>query len=397
MHAINFCPMKVALRPRMKRWLQSMKSTWQVVSAGSEDTVWLPHPGPCSDLAVLVVFEGRGTSGSSVAVVPAGVEEVSRAGSMQIGAEAAARLDALANLRPGIVFGLVPTQFETGPVAALGSGEIEKHLRLEYFDGRRDPTKIFSVQGTVLRHRDWMLRHCGVVWTPAPARGPGEAPSKRSKTLDEAPQGGIIVPDLGSVLGICPGAVANIHRGGNLPSDLRISRDELGWRIPLSIIDAGLVARVARAFVPGIEKLHARYDENADLKTPFRRNPRRPTVLVATSLPRDVVNWMLWLPKDGLKHDQRLIFAGFANATGRREDVYATAKLARPDLADQLCEAQKWTRVEYTVDDLIQAPEKFERVGLRYTEEGTPSQKDVFTPTPRAKSGPETAFFGSNG
>ena len=335
------------LDPKTAAFFEERSAAWQVVSAGTRTQIRLPEGGPFSDNAVVVVFE---RPVPSIVVVPAGDELVCRAGAMPIGPEAGARLDELAKLRVRTPFGLRKTAFERGPVAAMkdASKTVENHVRVEFFNGKKsDPIRLFSPRAAVLRHIDSLLEHCGV---------------RVASWDDEA----VVVKDLGSALGVVPGAIAAIHRGGSDPeSTYRIAKVDNGWRVPISIFEAGLLARVGRAFRAGIDVLHARYDSNRDLEKPFRANPRRPTELASvTKLPRCVVEWFLEIPERGLKIEHRKLFAGFANETNRASEVYEIAKKARPDLIPQLREAEGWKTIRRTCGDILMNPSKYATLGL---------------------------------
>jgi hypothetical protein len=326
-------------------FVEGLAAAWEVVVAGTGDCIRLPPGGPASDNAVVVVFE---SPSPAVVVVPEGVELVRRAGAMPIGPDAVAVLNALSKQRKRVPFGLKPTPFQRGPVAALKTGRIEQHARLEFFDNaQKDLGRIFGPETAVLRHIDTLLGHCGI-------------------TVVARDELAIVVQALGPLLGICPAAIAAIHRGGLDPeSTYRIAKVDAGWRIPISIVEAGLVARVAAAFRPGIDVLHDRYDGNGDLAKPFRANPRRPTTLAeVTSLPKCVVRWFLELPKGGLKNQERMTFAGFANATNRAKEVYELATQLRPDLRAQLKEAMGWKMTRRTCSDVLLFPSKYAAMGL---------------------------------
>lgn len=357
--------MRRALRPCARRWVEGLDAAWQVVSAGTNDSICLQGSGPHSDNAVLVIFEGK--TPSAVAV-QAGATVVTRAGSMPLGQGATDQFNALAKLRTRITFGLSSNQFNRGPIAAFDHRVVEKHARIEYFTSKpRDPASMLRPETVVLRHIDDLLVHCGIEFVHA----------------DDA--AAIIVPTLGPALGICPAAIAAIHRGILDPSSTyRMAKVESGWRIPIGVVEAGLVARIGAAFRPGLEKVHERYDENACLKNPFRSNPRRPTALAAVSnLPKCVVKWFLAIPKDGLKNDHRRVFAGFATATNRPDEVYALAHEIRPDLSSQLSQAQKWKRSTRTCGDVLMNPSMYAKLGLvcdcGESRKRSVAESDVFT------------------
>jgi hypothetical protein len=353
------------VRPKVVAFFEGLSAVWQVVSAGTRTSIRLPPGGPYSDNAVVVVFEAAPQP--LITVVPSGVEEVSRAGAMPIGPDAAQLLNALSATRERVSFGLRPVPFERGPIAVLRPGRIEQHARLERFDGKvLDPVRLLRPLDVVLHHLDALLDHCGIDF----ARG----------------EDAIVVPTLGPVLGICPAAVGAIPRGSCDPaSTYRVAKVPTGgWRIPIGTIEAGVVARVGAALRPGISTLRARYEENADLQKPFRINPRRPTTLAGvTQLPKCVVKWFLQIPPNGLKIEHRKVFAGFANATNRADEVFALACEVRPDLKKQLGEAKQWTRVTRTCGDILMRPSNYARLGLACdcaaTRKRSATESDVFS------------------
>lgn len=375
--------MERRLPPSVVQWTRGLNAAWQVVFAGRRGSIRL-GAGPCSDHALLVIFEGTRDTPPSVVAVCANAPVASRKGAMPIGDEATARLNALAKMRPGIVFGLPKAEFQKGPFAAFNAAEhLEKHARTEFFAARPlSPAKCLRPDSVVLRHRASLLAHCGIEYVET--------------------EGAIVVPTLGPALSICPKAIAAIHRGASDEhSTRRIAKVPGGWRIPYSVVDAGLIARIAKALEPGIRKLRERYDTNADLALPFRANPRRPTTLVeCTKLPRCVVEWILRMPPGGLKYDAVLAFAGFANATNRRDEVYDVAIRMCPGIAHQLRKGQRdFTKTTRTCDDIRANPSYYERLGLVCTcAQPQPSAEilsalGVFTPSPGQPETKKQRFF----
>ena len=337
------------LRPRMREFLKLLSGCWQVVVGGPRASVVLPGDGPYSNDAVIVVFDRKSTMEASVVVVPAGVTNVTRAGSMPLGADAVARLNALSKVRPTLVFGLRPAPGDKGPIAAFQwEKQAEMHIRLAHFnfDPHRDAVRCFTPQTVVFRHFDWMLEHCGVDATALDADS-------------------LVVPVLGPLLSVCPGAVGAIPRGSNDPeSELRLSRLDAGWRVPRAVLQRGLAARAARWLAPELMRLYFQYCNNPDLERPFRRDKRRATELAERAeLPKCFARWFKGIPPSGLKHEHRMVFARFANSTGDPARVCAIAEQDRPDLAPQLKEAKKFQRMTTAGCDDARAG-RYAHVGL---------------------------------
>lgn len=316
------------LRPFVEAFLGRLTGTWQVVLGGARHAVTLASPGPYSDSAVIVIFDRTAAMPASVAVVNAGATLATRKGSMPLDADAAARLNALSKVRRTFVFGLRPVAGDRGPLAAFAwQRQAEMHIRLVHFNGAdRDPIRCFTPETVVFRHFDWMLEHCGIV----PVHRDGVS---------------VTVPFLGPLLGVCPRAVSAIPRGTNDPeSELRLSRTDSGWRVPLPILYNGLAARAAKWLAPGLETLYEQYCGNPDLGKPLRRNKRRATELASSmALPKCFVSWFKGLEQ--MQHEERMVFARFANSTGNAQSVYALAEQERPDLVPKLREARGFTKM----------------------------------------------------
>lgn len=114
------------------------------------------------------------------------------------------------------------------------------------------------------------------------------------------------------------------------------------WAAPLSLVQAGLVQRVAAVVDEDIRtSIVPRLVELGTVKG--RKRGRKGS---SETLAPCFQNFLLDLPKNGLKHNDRLLVAKYANETDDPGIVFAHVEDLRPDLKDQLGIARRsWTKV----------------------------------------------------